>query len=185
MAQLAYSQMKTDMQLQQLSKEMKDFKDEMKNFKNEMNKRWGELANKMGTIVADLIYPNLPTLLQETFSLPEPLGIGMNIRRKDKKTGIQGEIDVLVEFDEIVFINETKSTLRLSHLEEFDQFIKERFPILFKEYLDKKIIPIMSSLKIEEALILELTAKKMFGVMVFGNILTFKNLEDIRKVYGL
>ena len=43
---------------------MKEFKDEMADFKNEpetdrknRNKQWGELANKMGTLVEDIISP--------------------------------------------------------------------------------------------------------------------------------
>ena len=54
-----------------LSVEMRDFKNEMRGFKNEMqsfkdqsiadrksmNKKWGDLANKMGTVVEDIVIP--------------------------------------------------------------------------------------------------------------------------------
>ena len=55
--------------------EMKVFKDEcqhskeMRTFKNEMNRRWGELANKMGTLVEDIVYPGLPLALKRRFDL--------------------------------------------------------------------------------------------------------------------
>ena len=50
-----------------LHQEMQDFKDEMRTFKDEaesdrkrMNKQWGELANKVGTAVEDIVAPNIP-----------------------------------------------------------------------------------------------------------------------------
>ncbi|HEC32648.1 MAG TPA: hypothetical protein ENI63_00115, partial [Candidatus Kaiserbacteria bacterium] len=56
--------------------EMGEFKDEMREFKDEMgefkdrtekmlsaqNKRWGEIANKMGTVVEDIVAPNIPRI---------------------------------------------------------------------------------------------------------------------------
>ncbi len=64
-----------------LEKEMKEFKDEMKEFKDgtltwrqeideerrRMARQWGELANKMGTFVEDIVFPNIPRLAKEYF----------------------------------------------------------------------------------------------------------------------
>ena len=73
--ELATAQIKTEKQIQALTNEVKNFKDgvksfkdEMRDFKNEMlefkeearadrkrmNKQWGELVNKMGTVVEDI-----------------------------------------------------------------------------------------------------------------------------------
>jgi len=65
MAELAHAQMRTEMALlalskdmRELKKEMSEFKDEMREFREEserdrkrMNKAWGDLANKLGTTV--------------------------------------------------------------------------------------------------------------------------------------
>ncbi len=185
MAQLAYAQMKTEMVVQNLANEMKEFKDEMKDFNNNMNKKWGELANRMGTIVADLIYPNLPLLLQKTFQLGEPLNVARNVKRKLKERNLQGEVDMIVEFEELVFINETKSTLNMEHIIRFRQFMDERFPLLFPEFNHKKVILVMSSLDIDEKLIPTLTENKIFAIHIFGDILTIKNLDEVRDEYGL
>ena len=40
---------------------------EMREFKKEMNKRWGELANKMGTLVEDIVAPNISGIAREYF----------------------------------------------------------------------------------------------------------------------
>jgi hypothetical protein len=53
---------------------MKDFKNEMRDYKNtqqeqtlKMNKQWGDLANKMGTMVEDLVFPSVPRIVAEKF----------------------------------------------------------------------------------------------------------------------
>lgn len=42
-----------------------DFKNESRQANREMNRRWGELANKMGTMVEDLVAPSLPRIVRE------------------------------------------------------------------------------------------------------------------------
>ena len=84
---LVYIQQKTEMELQSFKdemlnfkNEMKVFKDEMLDFKNEMkvfkdemldfkewskknieslNRQWGNLANRMGTLVEDIFFPSM------------------------------------------------------------------------------------------------------------------------------
>ncbi|HOK20331.1 MAG TPA: hypothetical protein PK188_07565, partial [Thermosynergistes sp.] len=80
--------------------EMKIFKDEcqhskeMRTFKNEMNRRWGELANKMGTLVEDIVYPELPFALKRRFDLEVDV-ITHNMSVKDPETGSKQEFDVI------------------------------------------------------------------------------------------
>ena len=45
--------------------EMRAFKEEGREQNREMNRRWGELANKMGTLVEDLVIPSLPRIIKE------------------------------------------------------------------------------------------------------------------------
>ena len=59
MQKLAYEHLNTEIMIQNNAREMMDFKDEMKVSRKELNKRWGELANKMGTIVEDIVAPIL------------------------------------------------------------------------------------------------------------------------------
>ena len=47
--------------------EMKDFKDEMREDRREMNKQWGNLANKMGTLVEDIIAPAVGPAIRKYF----------------------------------------------------------------------------------------------------------------------
>ncbi|MFO7802510.1 MAG: hypothetical protein R6V55_09475 [Desulfovermiculus sp.] len=81
MMQVAYEHTKTEMSLRDLKREMSNFKREMQDFKDEMrvfkdgvnefkqeiraskkenDRRLGDLANKMGTLVEDVVAPCLP-----------------------------------------------------------------------------------------------------------------------------
>ena len=49
--------------------ELRAFKEDNRLENREMNRKWGELANKMGTMVEDLVAPSLPRIVQEQFGL--------------------------------------------------------------------------------------------------------------------
>ena len=175
----------TELSMQSLHDEMKEFKEESKKSRDDMNRRWGELTNKMGTIVEDLIYPNLPIVLSKEFSLDEPRSMGIRNRRTLKKQGIRGEIDAYFIYGDIAFINETKSTPSLDYLHKFDEFMRTKFEILFEEFSGLKIIPIFSSLNMSPEVVAEATKLGIFAVNIYGDILTFKNLEEVRGRYNL
>ena len=188
-------QLRTDENVNRLAIEMKEFKDEMKEFKDEMrkqskemNKRWGDLANKMGTIVEDLVIPNLPLALEKYFSLQEPSFVITRAHRKLKDKKIEKEFDGLVIYDgpKIIVLNETKSKADKHSIDEFADFIQSsKFFEFFPEYKEYKLLPIYSSLYIDEKLVNYLTNKKIFAVHIEGDILTFKNLDKLKEVYNI
>lgn len=82
MAQLAYSQLKTEMSLQTLSREMREFKDWSKKQLITMNRQWGDLANKMGTLVEDVVAPNIPRIAQNYFGCEDLDYFAVRVRKK-------------------------------------------------------------------------------------------------------
>ncbi len=48
----------------QTEAELREFKDEMRQQIRDMNIKWGEMANKLGTIVEDLVAPSIPKLME-------------------------------------------------------------------------------------------------------------------------
>ena len=119
--------------------EMKEFKDEMRNDHKQMNKQWGELANKMGTLVEDIIAPAVRPVVEKYFNC-EVLSFFVNIRKKDKALNIQGEFDVIAAGDEYVFLIETKSRLRKEYLYDFIANI-EKFKKTLPRIYGQKINP--------------------------------------------
>ncbi len=193
MRNLIYVQHKTQLSIYELSEEMREFKDEMREFKDEMrqitrelNIKWGELANRLGTIVEDLVAPNLPLTINKSFNLGEPDDILVRFKRHVKATGLRKEVDLLIVFHEpkIVFLNETKSQATDEYITQFHNFIKSgQFQEIFPEYADYLVVPVFSSIMLEKNHIKHLTDKEIFGVQIEGDILTFKNLDEVKPFY--
>ena len=133
--------------------EMRAFKDEMRAFKDEINRKWGELANRLGTITEDIFAPGIPYLVQR-------LGYQLKKRMLDvefKKDGLYNQYDAIVEAEgeggeEVVFVAEVKSQLKANHFDEFKRKLENLF---FYEpgYREKRVIPVMAAFRVPEDLI--------------------------------
>ncbi|WP_300970520.1 hypothetical protein [Thiocapsa sp.] len=115
MKELSYQAMRTEMSLARLSEEMLAFKDENRRERQRMNKQWGDLANRLGTLVEDIVAPNLPRVAAELFSCPVADLFGVRVVRRFG--GETREYDALLVCPEVVLVNETKSRLTDAHVE--------------------------------------------------------------------
>lgn len=190
---LAYVQLSTQVSIDNLSKEMKEFKGEMQDFKTEMsmfkttveqenraiNKRWAELAYKMGTIVEDIVAPNI-SWVAKTYFQAEVIEDFMLRRKKTKSSdrSIQKEFDIIAVFNGRVILNETKATLRQEYIADFVDFVqKGEFFDYFPEFKDKKLIPIFSSLYIPDNIVKQLTKQKIFVMALRDETMDLLNPE--------
>lgn len=173
---LAEAEIKSKEDISKLSSEMLDFKDEMKKFKDEINKKWSELAKKMGTLVEDIIAPNIPIIASKYFNLQDPDVIAVGYRIKHPKTKLRREFDVIAVYEDSIILNETKSTLRNDDITEFSDFLKSgEFFEYFPEYSSKTIIPIMSALRTKDNLVKFMTKKKIYAMALKGDITILLN----------
>jgi len=136
LAHLAHAQLKTEMALQELSREMTDFKTEMANFKTEMaddrkraqeearefrkqmNKAWGDLANKLGTIIEDIVAPNIRRLAIDRFAC-DPLEFYSVLLNRRGPDGVMREFDVIAMGAGKVVLAESKSTVTAQSIADF------------------------------------------------------------------
>ncbi len=95
--------------IDQVTKTIDRLQEEMKEFKKDMNKRWGDVANRLGTLAEDLIAPNLPGLVKKEFGFDEPCFLGLRLKKRSKEHNIHGEVDCLLKYDDHVFVCEVKS----------------------------------------------------------------------------
>jgi len=86
--ELGYQSMRTELSINRLSQEMREFKEEMREFKDEtvrdrklMNKQWGDLANRLGTMVEDIVAPNLPRAASELLGCEHPSLFALRVVR--------------------------------------------------------------------------------------------------------
>ena len=162
-AALAEFIIQTNRSFNQLHGEMREFKDEMRDFKDEMreykeesrrinrdmNKQWGALANKMGTLVEDIIAPAVRPVLKSFFKE----GIthrAVHVRKQITAQGLRGEFDVIAASQSYVFLIETKSNPQRQHLQELAEEVMPRFRALFPEFASLQIIPVLASLRFED-----------------------------------
>lgn len=162
--------------MKEFKNEMKEFKDEMTGFKNEMtgfkdetvrdrrrmNKQWGDLANRLGTLVEDIVAPNLPRVASDLFGCDKPDLFSIRIvRRFGAETR---EYDAMVVCDDVVLINETKTRQLEAHIASILGKLKE-FAEVYPEYAGKRAVGVLASLYPDDRMVRRATRK---GVLVMG-----------------
>ena len=149
--------------------------------RREMNKKWGELANKMGTLVEDIVAPNIRRVAQELFGINDivEFSVRRTIYHPTDKSRLK-DFDALLIGADAVVLNETKSTVRQSYIEEFIAFIPTVFEYL-PEHKGKKVIPVFSSLYIPEQFVRYLTANNIYAMAMGDETMEILNYNDIPK----
>ena len=156
--------------------EMREFKDEMRGFKAEMlvfkdesvrerqrmNKQWGDLANRLGTLVEDIVAPSLPRVAAELFGCERPELFALRVKRRFN--GDTREYDALVVCADCVLVNETKSRLHSKHVERLLAKLAE-LPTVFPEYASKRVVGVLASLYPDPSIVNRATAA---GILVMG-----------------
>ena len=107
--------------------------------RREMNKRWGDLANKMGTIVEDIIAPSVRRLAGAMFECgdEEIFTPSLSRVRSDDRSR-RREFDALYVGTRAVLINETKSSPRSQDAQAFVDFLQSgEFALYFPEYRER------------------------------------------------
>ncbi|MBI3814087.1 MAG: hypothetical protein HY279_06435 [Nitrospinae bacterium] len=161
-------------------REMLTFKEIVERDRKRMNKQWGELANKLGTLVEDIVAPSIPGVVKERFNIEID---DLMVRRKKKVEGFpEKEWDVIAISPSLVFLNYTKSTLKPQDVDKFIEDIKI-FKGYFPEYKNRGIIGILASLYIDESVI---RYAEKNGLLVLGigeeimEILNSQEFEPVR-----
>ncbi|MCP5125249.1 MAG: hypothetical protein H6973_06310 [Gammaproteobacteria bacterium] len=167
-------------EMQAFKDEMQAFKDEMRAFKEEgrqqnreMNRRWGELANKLGTLVEDLVAPSLPRIVQEMLGQEV---MDLSVRRKRKRAdGRQQEYDALAVTLETVCLASVKSTLRSA---DIDHLLNEELPAFrtfFPEYQALPLVGLIASLAVDDSVLRHAERQGLIVLAIGDQIMEVKN----------
>jgi len=141
--------------------EMREFKAEMQAFRERaeadriaMNRKWGELANKMGTMAEDLVAPSIPRILRTVVGCPEDRIdlVAVRVRKRHSTdAGRSQEFDVVAACGEYVLINETKSSLNTQDVDDFVRLMSAAREF-FSEYEKQRFIGAIASLYVDVSL---------------------------------
>lgn len=148
--------------------------------RREHNRRWGELANKMGTLVEDIVAPSLRRIALEEFHFGEVEFFAPRLEKRHPVTRQAREFDVVVVGARAVLLNETKSTPTLEYAEAFVKFVKSgEFFGYFPEYRERALKPVFSSLSIPESIMTYLTREGVYAVAMGDDVMQVLNLKEI------
>jgi hypothetical protein len=132
---------------------------------DQMDRQWGELANKMGTLVEDIVAPGLGTVFQTVFGLERLDAYGQRVRRTHRiDPGRQREFDYIASAGDLVLVNETKSTVRPDDIPAFVAVLREARDYL-PEADGRAIVGALAGFSVEPSLVV---AGERQGLLMFG-----------------
>ncbi len=177
MKELSYQAMRTDMAVNRLSEEMREFKDETRRDRQRMNKQWGDLANRLGTLVEDIVAPSLPRVAAEQFGCDAPqLFVVRVVRRVGSETR---EYDAMLVCPGLVLINETKSRPQAAHIDELLDKLAE-LSEFFPEYEGRRIVGVLASLYPDAGVINHATRKGALVMAMGDEAMQLLNPDAVR-----
>ena len=179
---------------QQRDEDMKIFRKEVRldqqqrdenteKFKKTMDQRWGELANRLGSLVEDIVAPNLRTIAHKYFGCPVVSSLASNVEHNivvdGKKEHV--EYDAIAVCGSQLIVNETKAKPKTTDVKSFiDKQLKWIFEC-YPEHQGKIVIPVFSSLHIPENILKNLTKHKIYALSSFGETMDLLNFEEVQK----
>ena len=150
--------------------------------RRDMNKRWGELANKMGTVVEDIVAPSVRRLARDVFNCGDMqyFGTRVSLKRSDDPSR-EREFDALYVGTRAVLLNQTKSSPRIDDVRDFEEFLRSnQFALYFPQYAELPIMPAFSSLSIPADMVTYLTRRGIYALAMGDEAMQVLNLNAVR-----
>ncbi len=144
-----------------------------------MNTKWGELANKLGTVAEDIVAPNIPRIATDVFGIGEIDDFSVLRRKRNAlDSGRRREFEAIAVSKTHFVLNETKATPKIEYIDKFIETLDEIWD-WFPEYREKTLLPIFSSLYIPEEIVKYLTRKSIFAMAMVGDTMEIINIDEV------
>jgi len=175
MTEMAVLNKRADERNKAAEERMVRFENDVRGWKREMNKQWGDLANKLGTIIEDILAPNLRRLAFEHFHFESILDFMLRrSRRRPDHPEIESEFDVIVVGATAVILGEAKSTPSLEYADAFSTKAST-FYDFFPEYRGRRLIPIFGSWAITDPIVERLTRHGIYAMRMGEDTMELAN----------
>ena len=135
-----------------------------------LNKQLGEIANKQGRMTEDLVAPSICRVLREVVDCSPGFACGSLLRPRrthPQDKSLLKEFDVIADCGDYVLVNETKSKLSPTDIDELMntiQEVREYFP----EFRDRKFIASLATLYADKSLI-KFASRKGVLILAVGD----------------
>ena len=146
------------------------------------NRKWGDLANKMGTLVEDIVAPNLPRVAKESLGCKQldDFMIRRWVRNK-KDPSKRREFDLIAVCGDRVIVGEVKSNPAIEYIDAFLKVLPE-LGDYFPEYRGKTLVPVFSSLYLGEDVVNYLTRHGVYALAMGDENMVLINVEPVAKI---
>lgn len=164
-----------------MDKTVAEMKRDTAKMKKEMNRQWGDLANKMGTMVEDIVAPNIAGIAKQYFNVETLAFFAVRVKCQNTiNPEIVKEFDVIAVSDHLFFVNETKSTVKIGYVDDFTESLKSIYDY-FPQNRGKKLIPIFSALHIPDDIQNYLTRHNIYAMGMKEETMDLLNFEELSK----
>jgi hypothetical protein len=182
MARTSMMLLRLDRTVERIEATVEAMKAEAAQDRKDWNKRWGELANKLGSVVEDIIAPGIPRIAQQYFGCAEIDDFMVRrkvINKKDRSK--RREFDVIAVCQDTVILNETKEYVKIAYIDQFVQFLQSgEFYDYFPEYQGKALIPIFSSLYLADDIVTYLTKHGIYAQAMSEEAVDLLNFKQVQ-----
>ncbi len=148
----------------------------------DINQKFGEVANKMGVLVEDMVAPSIARIFQEVTGYKEEQILFSAIRVKlyhVTKADLRREFDAVVSGGDYLLINETKSQLDAEAVDKFIEVLQEA-KHFFPQYKEKKVIGALASLYIDSSLVRHIEKQGLIAMAVGKNLMDVLNSPSFK-----
>ena len=177
--------------VKRLSEEMRAFEREMRASSDRaderlaaqsaaMDKRWGELANKMGTLVEDIVAPGTPEIFRTVFGQDLEPDLAVRVRRRHPvDRGRTQEFDAVASGGGIVLVNETRSRLGPQDVAQFLELLAE-VKVFLPETRDSRLVGALASFYVDPSVVRAGESKGLLMLGLSRGLLEILNAKDFR-----
>ena len=135
-----------------------------------------ELSDSMGTLIEDMVGPNIRRIASEIFGDDPVLSVAQRIRRTlPTDRGQMAEVDLLVAGQKHLMIVESKRRLDAQKIREFVDRLEALRPF-FPEYAQHALIPAVASVTIDPSVVTFLNRQKVYGIAMGDETMEVVNL---------
>jgi len=154
----------------------------MQQWRIQSQKQWGEIAQKLGSFVEDIVAPNVPRLGREIFGLngqPEELVAAARMR-----VGHPQDPSRMREFDYIYatrkgwIVVESKNDPKLKDVDAFRELlaeVREYFP----QYASLPLYPVFASLSVPDHVVKYCTRHRIYALGLGPETMQLLNLAEL------
>ena len=148
----------------------------------ELARQLGNISNRLGTVVEDIIAPNLRRLACDRLGCGKELVFAVRLSKTRTDDLRQSrEFDALFVGEKAVLLNETKVTARPEYAKDFVEFVRSgEFFWYFPEYVNKPVVPVFSSLYLPANVVTYLTKQGIHAVAMGDDVMCVLNLEQVQ-----